>query len=184
MVRGVGSDHEDTVHPLCVYDDRDSRRGRRNAGRWVDKRWRKESPNVERSWGPHPPSTQLPRSHRSLGSGWTRAIKKAFLEEAGFESSCNERDSIGQGEWEYCSKKALLKTNAFLLRRQRRGEVSSGKQFVTSMSKESWLPGRRKWGRGGPGKGETSKMKPGRVTWDQRSRNVPRGQCELLKRLA
>lgn len=73
----------------------------------------------------------------------------------------------------------------------------SGKPLVTSRSKESWIPGGRgKGGQGvslrrrrleivGQGEGEASKLKPRQVSCEpRRSKNVSRGQWELLGRLA
>lgn len=72
---------------MCVYDNRERRRDEeKEVGKWVEKSWRKEhSKEAERSWGPQPNQLSLPLGPRNPGSRWTRAVKKAFLEEAGFE---------------------------------------------------------------------------------------------------
>lgn len=53
---------------------------------------KESSKEVERrSRGPQPNQPSFPIGPRSLGSGWTRTVKKAILDDTGFEGSSKGR---------------------------------------------------------------------------------------------
>lgn len=65
-----------------------------------------------------------------------------------WEANISKVVSLDQGKKrERCPKKAPGKMSVFHLRRQRTAEVFSGKRFVISTSKQSWILERGRWGR-------------------------------------
>ena len=166
-------------------DDRDSRKGRKGTRRWVGKRWGKESPRVERrSWGHTQPQSikllkrsQKPRVRVEQSSqeglpGWGRIWR--VLKWKG-QLRPRWEGALFQGG--SCKSKCILpeKTEMWW------GVFWQAVCYIRESRKLD--PRKEEVRQGGTRARRNQRDETGASEPGPQSRNVPRGQCELLKML-